>query len=118
MRRLTLAAALLLSACATSPAPQPAPARQPPAQQAPHLRSGLLGMTAAELVQRFGQPALQVREGVGVKLQFRGPACVLDAYLYPPPQGAGAAQVSHVDTRYRSGADAPQPACIAALTRG
>lgn len=118
MRRLTLAAALLLSACATRPAPQPGPAQPPPVQPAPHVRGDLLGMTAAELVQRFGQPALQVREGPGLKLQFRGAACVLDAYLYPPPQGAGAARVTHVDTRYRSGADAPQPACIAALSRG
>ena len=118
MRRLSLAAALLLSACATRPVPQPRPAQPPPVQQSPHVRSDLLGLTAAELVQRFGQPALQVREGASLKLQFRGPACVLDAYLYPPLQGAGAPRVTHVDTRHRSGADAPQPACIAALSRG
>ena len=74
-------------------------------------------MTAGELVLRFGQPALQVREGPGLKLQFRGRTCVLDAYLYPPVQGGGPERVTHVDTRLPSGNDTPQPACIASLTR-
>ena len=47
------------------------------------LRSDLLGLTRGELVGEFGTPALQVREGTSLKLQFRRPACVLDAYLYP-----------------------------------
>jgi hypothetical protein len=72
-------------------------------------------MTAGELVQRFGVPILQVREGVGLKLQFRGQACVLDTYLYPPAQGGGAERVTHVDARLRTGADADQSSCIAAL---
>jgi hypothetical protein len=72
-------------------------------------------MTAAELVQRLGMPTIQVREGAGVKLQFRGDACVLDAYLYAPVQGGGAERVTHVDARLRSGADTDQLACVAAL---
>ena len=71
-------------------------------------------MTAGELVQRFGQPALQVREGPGLKLQFRGP-CVLDAYLYPPDSGRGAERVTHVDTRLASGIATDQAGCIRAL---
>ena len=57
----------------------------------PQVRSSILGLTAAELVGHFGNPALQVREGVGLKLQFRSPRCVLDAYLYPPASGSGVA---------------------------
>jgi hypothetical protein len=75
--------------------------------------SELLGWTASELIGEFGNPALQVREGTSLKLQFRRPACVLDAYLYPSP--GSQPKVSHVDTRLPSGADTDQAACIAAL---
>jgi hypothetical protein len=113
MRRLTLAAALLLSACASRQVPEP----QAPVQQTPQIRSDILGLTAGELVQRFGAPVLQVREGVGLKLQFRGRACVLDAYLYPPAQGGGPERVTHVDARLANGNDTDSQACIATLTR-
>ena len=113
MRRIIPLAALLIAGCASNPQrPQPQPVQ--PVPQSPQLRSDLLGMTAAELVQRFGNPALQIREGAGIKLQFRG-ACVLDAYLYPPPGRGGPERVTHVDTRLRSGADANQASCIASL---
>ena len=64
------------------------------------------------------RPALQVREGTGLKLQFRGAACVLDAYLYPPASGAGVA-ARHPCRRAAaaSGADIDQRDCIAALSR-
>ena len=112
MRRIVLALALFVSACATRPeqaaAPQSAPAPAPVRRS-----SELLGWTAAELIGEFGTPALQVREGTSVKMQFRRPTCVLDAYLYPT--AGGAPKVTHVDTRLPSGADANQAACIAAL---
>jgi hypothetical protein len=115
MRRLILIAALFATGCATRPqAPAPVPQPQPVPVQ-PQTRGDLLGMTAAELLQRFGRPALQIREGAGLKLQFRGPTCVLDAYLYPPPQARGPERVTHVDARYPTGADIDQRSCIAAL---
>jgi hypothetical protein len=115
MRRSILASTLLLAACATTPQQQPAP--QAPATQAPSANGPdlLLGLTAAVLVGHFGNPALQVREGNSLKLQFRGRRCVLDAYLYPQASGAGAWRVTHVDTRDPSGTDMNQAACIAAL---
>ena len=113
MRRVLLPAILLVAGCATTPqTPQPQPT---PVRPAPQQRSGLLGLTSAELVQRLGTPALQIREGRSLKLQFRGPGCILDAYLYPPAGGAGVERVTHVDARLRSGADTDQRACIAAL---
>ena len=117
MRRLILLAAFLAAGCATRPqAPPPVVQRpQPVPVQPPQTRGDLLGLTAAELFQRFGRPALQIREGAGLKLQFRGPGCVLDAYLYPPPQGRGPERVTHVDARHPSGADMEQRACVAAL---
>jgi len=113
MRRLlALAPALLVAACGGGPRPvQPPPATTP----LPAERGDLIGLTPAELVQRFGTPALQIREGQGTKLQFRGTRCVLDAYLYPPAGGQGAERVAHVDTRVSSGADIDQRACIASL---
>jgi hypothetical protein len=73
----------------------------------------LVGLTPQELVGHFGKPALQIREGTSVKLQFRGPRCVLDAYLYPSQNNV--LRVTHVDTRAPSGVDMDQAACISAL---
>jgi hypothetical protein len=67
------------------------------------------------LIQLFGQPALQVREGPGLKLQWRGRSCVLDAYLYA--QGTAGERVAHVDTRVQSGADTDQLTCVGSLSR-
>jgi len=110
MRRLVLVLAFILAGCAArQPEPQavqPAPVIQPSAGQ-------LIGLTASELVGHFGSPALQIREGTSLKLQFRGPICVLDAYLYPST--GGALRVTHVDTRTQSGIDTDQAACISAL---
>jgi hypothetical protein len=113
MRRyLALSLALSLAACVR--APQKPPATTPaPVVEAPRARSELGGLTANELVGHFGMPALQIREGASLKLQFRGRSCVLDAYLYP--QSGGTLRVTHVDTRSLNGADIDQAACIAAL---
>ncbi len=70
-------------------------------------------MTAEEMVRRFGTPALQIREGVSLKLQFRSDQCVLDAYLYPA--GNAPLRVTYVDTRTRSLAEADQAVCIDSL---
>lgn len=111
MRRLLIFATLFVAGCATAPEqPQPSPATP-----SLHVRGDLIGMTVGELVQRLGTPALQIHEGSSLKLQFRGPRCILDAYLYPPASGAGPDRVTYVDTRLRSGADTDQTGCVAAL---
>jgi hypothetical protein len=113
MRRILLASILLLAACATTPQQQPQP-QVPEIVSTPNTaRSGLVGLTAQELVGRFGNPAFQVREGTSLKLQFRGRSCVLDAYLYPST--GNALRVTHIDTRAPSGNDTDQAACISAL---
>jgi hypothetical protein len=111
MRRyLILPLTLLIAGCATAPTLQP----EAPVVQSPTTREGrgVLGLTTAELVGHFGNPALQVREGSSLKLQFRGRSCVLDAYLYPQNN---VLRVTHVDTRTLSGLDFDQAACIASL---
>ena len=114
MRYLVPPAVLLLSACATAPEPQ-VQAPPLPVTPSPHIASSVVGLTAAELVARLGNPALQVREGAGLKMQFRSSRCVLDAYLYPPPVGAGLTRVTHSDARLPSGVDTDQAACISAI---
>ena len=114
---LPLFAALLLGACATVP-----PAALPVAQvRSPPMRpSGLarvLGQNARGLVAMFGDADQDVREAEGARrLQFVGPICILDAYLYPPKIG-GEAQVTYVDAREADGKDIDRASCVAALTR-
>jgi hypothetical protein len=74
----------------------------------------VLGRTAAVLSAQLGRPALDIREGTARKLQFESPACVLDAYLYPPAAG-GEPIVTHLDARLPDGRDMDRASCIAAL---
>ena len=115
MRRLAPLAALFIGACATTPpSSTPVEPAKPAVVEKPESGS-LIGLTANELGARFGQPRLQIREGIGTKLQFTTPSCVLDAYLYPPPSGSGIARVTHVDTRDPTGRDVDQLGCIRAI---
>ena len=110
MRSFILLAPLLLAACATPQRPTPPPPRSnvPPSPAVVQQTGGLIGFNTNQLVTRFGSPALRVVEGSGVKLQFRVPGCVLDAYLYGDA-------VRHVDARDIYGRDVNQAACIAAI---
>ena len=109
---------LLLAGCVASPAPQPSAAPLPPVRP-PVSAAGLetvIGRTAGVLAAQFGKAELDVREGSARKLQFVGPACVLDAYLYPPA-GGGEPIVTHVDARLPDGRDIDRASCVAALSR-
>ena len=108
-RSLALSLSLLLAACATRPTTTAPPEPEIPVQQE---HGAIIGLTADDLVRRFGTPSLQIREGESLKLQFRNPQCVLDAYLYP----AGSIyRVAHVDTRTRALGAIDQTVCIASL---
>ena len=107
MRRIVLALTLILSACATAPQQTVQPV---PVQTAPD-RAGLVGLSASQLLSKLGPPALQIREGTSLKLQFRNSRCVIDAYLYP--QGRGQPdKVEHVDARAPSGVDTNEQICV------
>lgn len=108
MRRILLASILLLSACARAPLPEPVSQVAQPIVRDP---AGLVGLTAAQVVSKLGPPVLQIREGAGLKLQFRNSRCVIDTYLYPSARGA-AEKVEHVDTRAPSGVDANETVCV------
>jgi hypothetical protein len=116
------AAALLLAGCASTATEAPPVAPAPRVVQRPiasYHSTGLenvIGRTAALLEAQFGKPDLDVREGPARKLQFAGPACVLDAYLYPP-KGGGEPIVTHLDARLPDGRDFDRASCVAALAR-
>jgi hypothetical protein len=115
MRRFApLSVTLLLAACATAPRTTTTTTTTAPAiPPSFHTQGDIIGLTAPELVQRFGTPALQIREGDSLKLQFRGRLCVLDAYLYPT--GTAPYRVTYVDARTASLGQVDQALCIASL---
>jgi hypothetical protein len=123
MRGWIVAAAVLLGACGEAAPPVrsasyvPVPAAAPVAVPAPPSIMAIKGETAPKLIAQFGTPAMDMSEGRARKLQFAGPICVLDTYLYPPASGRGEAVVTHLDTRQRDGAPIDPASCVAALTK-
>lgn len=132
---LVLLCALSLAGCVSAPKPPP-PVVSRPAPQAsvpvaapssatfiaptimrmPGLES-VIGADARRLGEIFGPPRLTVPEGDAVKLQFSGPACVLDVFLYPLRPG-GQPAATHVEARRPSdGQDTDRARCVAALRR-
>jgi hypothetical protein len=107
-------ASVTLAGCVAAPAPPPAAAPPPPALSPLGLEA-VMGATAQRLIAQFGNPDLDLREGPARKLQFLGPACVLDAYLYPPGEGRGEPVVTHVDARQPDGREMDRASCVAAL---
>ena len=123
MKALPLLALLALTACGeggqvarparAAPAPY-VPVPGPPTPTALAAGVGKVqGQTGPLLIAQFGPPRIDLREGPARKLQFAGPICVLDAYLYP--QGRGEAVVTHIDTRQRNGTPIDQASCVVAL---
>ena len=110
--------ALLAGCASTSVPPRPVVTQARPHADHPLVTSAdpLLGRTASSLITLFGQPALDVREGPGRKLQFSGADCVLDLYIYPPQRG-GEPISTHADARLPDGRDTDRAACAAALRR-
>lgn len=115
MRKLIPILTFVLAGCATEREASPTEIAPPPATTPSHQHGHLIGLSTSELGELFGAPAFQVREGPGLKLQYRGGGCVLDAYLYPPPNGQGIERVSHVDARLTSGTDTEISGCEARI---
>lgn len=115
MRRIVLIAILLVTACAPTPAPTPKPVAPAPVASDPHDHRTVNGMTANELVQHFGKPRLQIVEGDGTKLQFKGPNCFLDVYLYPPSGSGGAPRAAHIEARNLQGSDISAQSCASTI---
>lgn len=111
-----LALPLLVAGCAAGGARPVGPSGPVPTSYAAVGLERVQGQTAASLVALFGQPDADVREGTARKLQFQGPICVLDAYLYPPSANAEP-RVTWLDAREPDGSAIDRASCVAALTR-
>lgn len=72
-------------------------------------------MTAGELIQYFGKPRLQIIEGEGTRLQFAGPNCILDVYLYPPESRSGPARATYIVAHNAQGGSVDAQACSTAI---
>jgi hypothetical protein len=109
--------ALMLAACGGEAPPVRSAGRVPvpTAIPAPASIAAIRGQNAARLVTQFGKPQLDVSEGRARKLQFAGPVCVLDTYLYPPANGRGEPTVTYLETRQRDGSPIDPASCVAAL---
>jgi hypothetical protein len=105
----------LLAGCVSRTAETPPSQVAPPQPYSTLGLEGVIGSTVRVLVAQFGSPALDLREGSARKLQFSGPACVLDAYLYPARDGAEPV-VTHVDARLPDGREMDRSSCVAALS--
>ncbi len=110
---------LALAGCTGGSTARPVTAAPAPVPRAVTMAGleALVGRTASVLTGLFGKADLDVREGSARKLQFAGPACILDAYLYPP-SGGGEPIVTHVDARLPDGRDMDRASCVAALQAG
>lgn len=122
---MAIGGALLLAGCAATPAKAPLRSAAVPASRliphrALHVEPGLegvIGVGRQALEARFGPTRLDIRDGDATRLQWTGTACVLDAYLYPPESGSGAAVATWVDARRGDGRDVDKASCVAALSR-
>jgi hypothetical protein len=121
--------ALALAGCSSAggtmrpqaaPIPKDRPATAVPPRPSPIDKRGLgevMGKGVADLKRMFGEPRIDVIEVYGRKLQFVGPQCILDAYLYPDGKGGAEEVVTHVDARRSDGAEVDRSACVNALMR-
>ena len=107
-------AMLVLAGCVAASAEQAPRAVQAAPTYSVAGLEGVMGQTVGVLQSLFGRPELDVHEGDARKLQFVGPVCVLDAYLYPSRQG-GEGVVSWIDARLPDGRDIDRASCVAAL---
>ncbi len=118
MKKLAPLLGVALAGCGVSAVPPPRAGYVPVPSAAgapmPANLAAIQGASANGLIARFGRPQLDVSEGTARKLQFAGPICVLDTYLYP--KGRGEAVVTHVDARQRDGSPIDEASCVAALS--
>ncbi len=120
MKYSILAGALALAACGESAPPVRSAGYvpSPRVSNAPvpvSIAGAVAGQPAARLIAQFGAPRLDTSEGKARKLQFAGPICVLDAYLYP--KGRGEPLVTYFDTRQRDGSPIDPGSCVTALAK-
>jgi hypothetical protein len=112
---LALLSSILVSGCVTAVGNAPERAAPVPIPYSGVGLERVIGQNANGLVQLFGQPDADTREGTARKLQFQSRICVLDTYLYP--KGSAEPRVTYVDARQPDGRAIDRASCVGALTR-
>tara|TARA_A100001391_G_scaffold136353_2_gene95079 strand:- start:39571 stop:39831 length:261 start_codon:yes stop_codon:yes gene_type:complete len=79
--------------------------------------AGIIREDGDSLLRRFGEARLDVAEGDMRKLQFAGPACVLDVFLYPLRPNSEPVATWVEARRASDGAAVDRAACARALQR-
>ena len=87
-----LTVAALLAACGHAPDAAPSIAAAPAAFDT----TGLSGLSAAQLVARYGKPDFRRSDPPAQLWQYRRAGCVLDVFLY---RDAGVFRVAHAEAR-------------------
>lgn len=108
--------AIIISACAIIWV-QPSLAQNNAAANGPRPAGEferLLNKDATSVMQILGLPVQDAQEGPARRLQFAGPACILDVYLYPPAEGAEP-RVTYASARVADGREADRNLCITIL---
>lgn len=117
MRVSILIPVIVLGACTSVPRPpRPLPVATVSAPMRPLGLERVLGQDARGLAELFGRADRDVNEPGARRLQYEGPFCILDAYLYPLRPG-GEQVVTYVDARQPDGLDIDRASCVAALVR-
>lgn len=98
------------------PVPVPVPVPTLAAPVRPIGLERVLGENERNLNDLFGKPDQDVHEPGARRLQYAGPFCILDAYLYAPNAG-GEPVVTYVDARQPDGRDIDRASCVAATAR-
>jgi hypothetical protein len=113
LRTALTASGLLLAlvGCAANPEVAVAPASVPPPPKTALMQ--LVGIDAETLQRQFGKPGLVWREEPAQVWQYRGPACVLNVYLYR--DNGGRLVVSDAEAHSQANKDDPLPPCVDSL---
>jgi hypothetical protein len=113
LRSALTACGLLLPGLAGCAADRQVAALPPPAAPPPKsVLMQLVGIDAEALQRQFGKPGLIWREEPAQVWQYRGPACVLNVYLY---RDNGRLVVSDAEAHSKENKDDPLPPCVASL---
>lgn len=113
---ILLSVTVVIAACTTTLPPVPRPVATLSAPMRPIGLERVLGQDARGLTTLFGKADRDVQEVGARRLQYAGPICILDAYLYAP-RPTTEPVVTYLDARQPDGRDIDRASCVAALVR-
>ena len=121
IKKTTLIATLLLSACSQTPVPvatpEPVPEDVAPVIEPvvkPAVAEELMGLSPSDIIIRMGPPNLVRRDGLGQVMLFEHDTCVFDVIFYADTIEAPY-KVSYMSARTRQGQNIDKQLCLTAI---